>query len=790
MQMIFSKKMLSLYLLLGLLNILSYTYAGAINPSDRDLLVTPTSSDNASRLKLDREISQFDTDKGNVIESKRLLKELEPRQQAKSDLALEERVVSRDPSKLKSEFQAFVAKSIGVTLPLYGFDLFSKEASTYAPVDNIPVTPDYTIGPGDELLLHIWGQIDSIQSVVVDRNGMISIPKVGQLSVVGVRYQNLQAHLKAAISKIFRNFEVDVSLGKLRSIQVFVVGQALLPGNYTVSSLSTLVNALFASGGPSAKGSMRHIQLKRSGKVVTEFDMYELLLKGDKSKDVQLLSGDVIYIPGVGPTVAVSGSVNTPAIYELKGNESLSDLLILSGGLTNVAAGQKVTLERIRDRGIRLVEEFQLDGLGLAQSIRDGDLVVVRPISPEFENAVTLRGNVAGLHAGRHPWREGLRITDIIPNKAALLTDNYWALQNQSVGPIKSQNDTQIKSQNDTQKMQSGDVQSYVLRENLRNKVAEINWDYASIERLDRNDLTTKIIPFNLAKAMLQDDEQNIELQAGDVITLFSKQDIQSPIAKRSLFVILEGEFKTPGMYQVRPGETLRQLVLRHGGITSQASLSAAEFTRESARLAQQKRLDDMTERMESEIVRTASRRSSSAVAPADAQRAMQEAKQQESLVEKMKAVKALGRIVLEMPSQTATLEDLPDIALEDGDRLYIPSLSSTVTVMGTVYNHNTFIYKQGLTVNDYLEKAGGPTRDGDADEVYLVRANGLVFSKRQTSMLGISSFGGRKTMPGDTIIVPEKLERYNLTKDLISWSQVFYQFMVGVSALKNVGAF
>jgi protein involved in polysaccharide export with SLBB domain len=206
--------------------------------------------------------------------------------------------------------------------------------------------------------------------------------------------------------------------------------------------------------------------------------------------------------------------------------------------------------------------------------------------------------------------------------------------------------------------------------------------------------------------------------------------------------------------------------------------------------LAQQKRLDDMTERMESEIVRTASRRSSSAIEPADAQRAIQEAKQQESLVEKMRAVKALGRIVLEMPSQAATLDDLPDIALEDGDRLYIPSLSSTVTVMGTVYNHNTFIYKQGLTVNDYLEKAGGPTRDGDADEVYLVRANGLVFSKRQTSMLGISSFGGRKTMPGDTIIVPEKLERYNLTKDLISWSQVFYQFMVGVSALKNVGAF
>jgi len=737
---------------------------------------------------LDREINQFETDKikdkRSTIKSGSTLKRpiIEHEQEARSDPAIEEKVVNRDPSKLKSEFQAFVASSTGVTLPLYGFDLFSKEASTYAPVDNIPVTSDYTIGPGDELLIHIWGQVDSIQSVVVDRNGMISVPRVGQVSVVGIRYQDLQAHIKTAIGKIFRNFEVDVSLGKLRSIQVFVVGQAVLPGNYTVSSLSTLVNALFASGGPSAKGSMRHIQLKRSGKVVTEFDMYDLLLKGDKSKDVPLLSGDVIFIPGVGPSVAVSGSVNTPAIYELKGSESLADLLALSGGLTNVAAGQKVTLERIRDRGVRVVDEFQLDSLGLAENIHDGDLVVVRPISPEFENAVTLRGNVAGLHAGRHPWREGLRITDIIPNKAALLTDGYWATQNQNLGLIKNPTET-LKKQN-------GETENNVLRDNLRVKVAEINWDYASIERLDRNDLTTRVISFNLAKAMLHDDDNNIQLEAGDIITLFSKQDIQSPIAKRTLSVILEGEFNSPGLYQIKPGETLRQLISRNGGFTSQAFLSGSEFTRESVRLAQQKRLDEMSERMAAEIKRTVSRTTASALTPAEIETARDQSKQQEGLVEKMKTVKALGRIVLEMPVYAASVQDLPDIALEDGDRLFIPSMSSTVSVMGTVYNHNTFIFKEGSTINDYLEKAGGPTRDGASDEIYLVRANGLVFSKRQTSMLGISSFGGRKVMPGDTIIVPEKLERYNLTKDLMNWSQVFYQFMVGVASLKNIGIF
>jgi len=687
-------------------------------------------------------------------------------QEAKSEAAIEERVVSRDESKLKSEFQAFVAQSVGQTLPMFGFDLFSKEAKTFAPVNNIPVTPDYTIGPGDELNLRVWGQVEITQNLVVDRNGMISIPKVGQVSVVGVRYQNLQSHIKAAIGQVFRNFELDVSLGKLRSIQVFVVGQAMLPGNYTVSSLSTLVNALFASGGPSVKGSMRHIQLKRSGKVITDFDIYDLLLKGDKSKDVQLLSGDVIYIPNVGPMAAVAGSVNTPAIYELRGNESLSDLLSLSGGLTNVAAGKKVTLERIRDRGIRAMDAFQLDSQGLAETIHDGDLVTVRSISPEFENAVTLRGQIAGLYAGRHPWREGLRITDIIPNKAALLTDSYWTNQNQ------------VK--------QDGEEKKTLLRDN----VGEINWDYASVERLNKDDLTTKLITFNLGKAMLRDDDQNLPLQAGDVITLFSKNEILTPLNKRSVFVTIQGEVSNPGIYQALPGETLKQLFQRVGQPTPQGFLNGAEFSRESTRQEQQKRLDQMTERMDKEISRTASRRSSTAIDSEDQMKALEEAKVQEGLLKKMKQVKATGRIVLELPDDAIDAKDLPDIALEDGDKLYIPSRPSIVNVMGTVFNQNTFIYKNGKTVKDYLQKSGGPTRDGDADEVYLVRASGLVLSKRQISSFAIGSFNGMKVMAGDTIIVPEKLERYNLTKDLATWSQVFYQFAVGVASLKNIGIF
>jgi protein involved in polysaccharide export with SLBB domain len=672
-------------------------------------------------------------------------------------------------SEFKSEFKDFIAQSVGQSLPMYGYNLFRNAPNTFAPLDRIPVTPDYTIGPGDELLLHLWGQVEVNDSVVVDRNGMINLPKVGQLSVVGIRYQNLSAHLKTALGRMYKNFELDVSLGKLRSIQVFVVGQAARPGNYTVSSLSTLVNALFASGGPSAKGSMRKIQLKRSGKVVTEFDMYDLLLKGDKSKDVQLLPGDVIYIPTIGPMAAIAGSVNTPAIFELKDNETLAGLLNLAGGLTNVAAGQKVTVERIHEREMRKVGEFNLDKEGLTTSIHDGDLIKVFSISARFDNAVTLRGNVAS--PGRHPWIEGLRVSDVIPDRGLLIMDDYWLKQNQSYRKDLGS--------------------SGILRNELKRTLSEVNWNYAVVERLNKN-LTTTLIPFDLGKAVIDHDaEHNLLLQPGDTITIFSKDDIQVPLANRTKYVVLEGELAKAGVYQVRPGETLRQLVERVGGLSPEAYLIGSEFTRESTRQLQQKRLDDMITKMEAEIQRTAIRQASSALNKEDAETAKTEARSQEALLSKMRQVKATGRIVLEIPEYAVDYKNLPDLPLEDGDRFFVPSMPSTVSVMGTVYNQNTFIYKKGQTVSDYVDKAGGPTRDGDESEMYLVRADGLVFSKRQGgSIFGGGGFSGRKAMPGDTIFVPEKLERYNLTKDLKDWSQIFYQFAIGVASMKTIGVF
>ena len=328
----------------------------------------------------------------------------------------------------RNEFQVFLREAAGLNLPIFGHEIFQDAPTTFAPVENIPVTPEYAVGPGDEILLRGWGQVDIDLRLVVDRAGSIQIPRVGNVTVAGLKFQELQPFLKAQIGRVFQNFDLNVNLGQLRSIQVFVVGQVNRPGNYTISSLSTLVNAVFASGGPSASGSMRAIQLKRGNKVVTELDLYDLLLGGDKSKDAPLLPGDVIYIPPIGPLVAMTGVVNVPAIYEIKEKTALEDALRWSGGLATTASGRKATIERIQDRQVRKVDEFLLDKEGLQQLLQDGDMVKIYAVSTRFDRVVTIRGNVADpMH---FPWKAGLRVKDLIPEKEFLIPRLHWIKRN------------------------------------------------------------------------------------------------------------------------------------------------------------------------------------------------------------------------------------------------------------------------------------------------------------------------------------------------------------------------
>jgi protein involved in polysaccharide export with SLBB domain len=698
----------------------------------------------------------------------------------------------------RNEFQDFVTQSVGRALPMFGYDLFTGVPTTFAPVDRVPVTPDYMIGPGDEIVLRGWGQVDIDYRAVVDRNGAINIPKVGTFNVAGLRYRDLEGHLKTSIGRIFRNFELNVTLGALRSIQVFVVGNARRPGSYTVSSLSTLVNTLFASGGPSVSGSMRHIQLKRSDKVVTEFDLYDLLLKGDKSKDLALLSGDVIYIPPIGRLVAISGSVNRPAIYETRGKTTLEDLIALAGGLTTTAAGQKVSVERIFERKVRKVDEFALDQRGLARELGDGDLIRVFALSAKFDNAVTLRGNVAA--PARYPWREGLRVKDVIPDRDALIVPDYWIKRNLAVGSVigvpGGDPRTLPGGDLDARRTLPGGVADQSrLRTEVKRLLPEINWDYAVIERLNPDDLTTMLIPFNLGKAVLGGDpEQNVVLRPGDVITVFSQDDIQVPVARRTKYVRVEGEFRVAGLYQTQPGETLRQLVARVGGVTPDAYFFGVEFTRERTRIEQQKQLDAMLDRMNQELERSAATKVRAALTPEDAANVKTQADSQRALIERLRALKATGRIVLEIPPGTSSMGDLPDIVLDDNDRIFVPSRPSTVNVLGAVYTQGSFSYRPERRLDEYLRLAGGPTRDADESSIYLLRADGSVISNRQSGWLSggwlSGGFSGTRLLPDDTIVVPERFERFSWTKELKDWTQIFSQFGIGIAAIKVLKGF
>lgn len=761
------------------------------------------------------------------------------------------------------EFQDFVLQSTGRDLPVFGANLFRGIPSTFAPVDNIPVTPDYLVGPGDEILIRAWGQISVDYSAFVDRNGTISVPKVGVINVSGIRYQDLTGVLKTAFGRVFRSFELTATLGQLRSIQIFVVGQARRPGTYTVSSLSSLVTALFAVGGPSAKGSMRGIQLKRGNAVVTELDLYELLVSGNKSRDIALLPGDVIYFPPVGELVAVTGSVNVAAVFELKGAAPLSDLIRWAGGLATTAQGQKVTVERIDQRKVRTVEEFSLDPAGLARNVRDGDLVTVYALTPRFDNAVTLRGNVA--QPGRFPWREGMRIKDLIPSREALISRDYWLTQGQLVGmdpnvsrifreqeplgirlgvtdlierPLREDRDRDVTVGDAIRRRQierdalriainerdparigerdanrpGGDanrppfdeqnparaardrrlIEAGIDRNRLLNQITpslkEVNWDYAVIERLSRSDLTTALVPFNLGKAVLESDpQQNLLLQPGDVVTIFSREDLQVSLSKQTKFIRLEGELASPGVYQVQPGETLRQLVARVGGLAQSAYLFGAEFTRESTRIQQQKNLTEALNRLEQDVQRSGSTRAQNVLSAEDAATIKQQTDSQQALITRLRQVRSTGRIVLEVP-EDAQLKDLPDLPLEDGDRFFVPSPPSMVNVFGSVFSENSFIFNREKRVTDYLAQAGGPTRFADQSSIYVLRADGSVVSKRQSGFLfGLvsSNLDSQRLMPGDSVVVPEELDRTTTVRLLRDFSQIFYQFGLGAAAIK-----
>lgn len=691
--------------------------------------------------------------------------------------------VLRDIDANATEFQRFVQDTTGRQLPLFGYNLFTGR--TFPSLQNVPVPADYVIGPGDEIALKVWGVVESDARLTVDRNGQIAIPRVGVVTVAGLKSSQLEPTLKAQVGQYLKNFQLNATMGRLRSMQVFVVGQARKPGAYTVSSLSSLVSVLFESGGPAAGGSMRKVQLKRNGQVISTIDLYKFIAEGDKSADTYLLPGDVVVIPPAGPRVAMIGALGTPAIYELsRPEEPISQVLAYGGGMLSLTTPHKVLIERIESNRVkapRSVIERALDARGLKSTVKDGDVVTLFKISPAFSNAVTLRGNVAV--PLRYSHQPGMRIADLIPEMEALVQPDYYTRKNilvQFEKDEKAEKGDGTKKERITADRQINDV---------KNLLDEINWDYAAIERMDQKEVRTQLIPFNLGKAIRDKDPvHNLELQPGDVVTIFGVKDMPVPVAKRTQFVRVSGEVKVPGFYQVNPGETLRQVVERAGGLTEQAYPYATELTRESTRVQQQANLDRAIRRLETDIAGQAVTTVQNA-ANADAAASVQaQMAAQQQLLSRMQSLKASGRIALELKPERP---EYPDLPLEDGDNITIPTRPGFVSVFGAVLAENAFIHRSDATVEDYLERAG-LLREADIDAALIIRADGSVEgNSAHRRWFGSGGFMGKELQPGDAIFVPEKFDRRSAYTQFIQgakdWTSIFYQFGLGAAAIKTI---
>jgi polysaccharide biosynthesis/export protein len=714
-----------------------------------------------------------------------------------------------------SEFQKFIEGATGRLLPIFGASFFIDAAEGLAAPENVPVSADYMLGPGDEVILRAWGSIDVDYRSMVDRNGMLNLPKVGSFSVAGVRAVDLEKLLRAQIARLYTNFNLSVSLGQLRGVKVYVVGPAQRPGVYNLPGQATLLSAIALTGGPAPYGSMRKVVLRRDSKDVTEIDLYDFLVLGDKSRDTQLAAGDVVLFQAVGPRVALNGALEVPAIYELKNsNETVRDVLRYAGGAPVLADRGRAQLERVDgafSQAARFVEEFRLDDVGLLKPLRDGDLLTLLPISPRFANAVTLKGHVA--QPLRSPHRPGMRIRDLIPDREALISPDFYRRKNLLVQMLEPDDDERFAPGNRTdasansnenpgrparrlRRTTERDEDIAAANRAKKNPAAlfdELNWDYAVIERLIEKDLTTQVIPFNLGKAVLQaDPAHNIELLAGDVVTVYSQKDIRVPVARQTRLVAVEGEVSSPGVYQLLPGETLKGLINRAGGFTPQAYVYGLDFSREETRQRQRENLAAALARLEALSATQSAREAANRrdeVSGANAAAVSTAATQAQ--MARLARLQPNGRIALELTPDVKTLDALPDVPLDHADRISIPTRPAFVTVAGAVVNSNAFLWKSGRTAGDYL-KLAGVDEAADPSNMFILRADGTVnHAGDKRSFWRNNVIEGELMQPGDALIVPNQLDFETwgraLVRNLKDWSQIFAQFGLGIAAVNSL---
>lgn len=740
------------------------------------------------------------------------------KEEFKKQLPLEEEPTAKEEtSQIESILSGKIPSKIDTNLKQFGYDLFKQEVSTFAPIVNVPVGPDYILGPGDELIINIWGKVDVSLAVTIDRNGNIFIPKVGVVTISGLSFSKAEDLIYKELSRVYTDFSLNITMGELRTIQVSVIGEVKKPGCYTISSLSTLYNALYFVGGPNKRGTMRRIKLIRDNKEISVIDLYDFLLKGDKSNDIKLKNGDTIFVPTIGPVVGIAGCVHRPYIYEFKDEITLMQALNLAGEIIPSGYTQRIQIERIEAHKKRIVYDINYEELikersNLNIKLYNNDMILVAPIPSRVYQYVNLEGNV--MYPGRYEIKPGMKLSSII-SEEKLLPQTYFEyaeiirlipphfhpkLIPFDLGKLLKGDKSQDLSLNefDTIKIYSEwevkdkpmvNIRGYVrmpgiypLSENMKirdliikggNLKEEAYLDEAELSRV-LEDGSTNIISINLRKALNGDQSHNIELKKGD--TLFIRMIPEGYVRNT---VKLEGEFKFPGEYIISKNELLSSVIKRAGGFTKEAFLKGAIFIRKSIIEKEEEEIEKLLFNQKMSLLKEKQRIETLNLSKEEKEVQLKSLIEKENYITFFYKQFIKGRIIIRLSELDKFTGSKYDIPLEEGDYLFIPKKPSSVIIIGAVYSPKAILYKKEASLNYYLKEVGGITKRADKDEIHIIKIDGSVKS---------SFLRFRNIEAGDIIVVPETLEtKITFKKSFMDTLEALFKMATIYALTKNV---
>ena len=664
------------------------------------------------------------------------------------------------------------------------------------PMD-LPVGPDYVLGPGDNLTVNMWGGQSARLARVVDRQGQVALPEAGTVTIAGLTIAQAQDAIQKALATQFQNERVELSLSRVRTVRVYVVGDVQRPGAYDVSSLSTAVNALYAAGGPTSRGSLRTLKQYRGKELVEQIDLYDFLLHGVRSDLSRLLPGDTILVPPVGPEVAVAGMVRRPAIYELQGKQDLKDVLAMAGGVLVSADLKEIRVERVVAHTSHTMLRVQVaDGASAADklpafAIQDGDSIQVSPILPYNDKVVYLEGHV--YEPGRYAWREGMTVSDLIHSYQEVMPEAAdhaevvrlvppdlhpetiaFNLADELVGndPVMLQPFDTVRIfgryQIDPPKvsifgpvlrpgsypMAAGMTAADLVRMagGFRRAAYQQVADLSSYTVQNGKKVLLRHSEIAIGKALNGDKSADVALKPGDVVgirQLTGWNDIGAAIT-------LNGEVRFAGTYGIVDGERLSSILKRAGGFRADAYPQGALLERVQVRQVEENNRQAMILRIETTMPTASQGVSGTSQDELNLLQAMQQ--QRQAVLAALRSHPSRGRLVIRISADISRWAGTPDdIEVRAGDTLTIPKRPGFVLVSGQVYNPTGISYRPGKSAGWYLAQAGGATRTGDKKSIFILRADGAVVAHR-----GGTIFEGglldERMYPGDSVIVPEKI--------------------------------